>query len=52
MLNFGRMASPVAPRLNIPFSLVMTESGLPSLPAAAIVRIVPTGRASVISFPL
>ena len=51
MENFGRMASPEAPRLYMPFSLVMTESGLPSLPAAAMVNIVPTGRAFSIYLP-
>ena len=45
-------ASPdaLAPRFIISSSLVMTESGLPSLPAAAIVRIVPIGKASSIGF--
>lgn len=45
--NFGRMASPPAPRLSIPFSSVMTHLSEPSLPAAAIVGITPKGRASV-----
>ena len=53
MLNFGLIASPLAPLLNMPFSLVMTESPLPSLPAAEIVSIVPTGSAfSILAFPL
>ena len=51
MENFGRMASPVAPRLYMPFSLVMTESGLPSLPAAAMVSMVPMGRALSMVLP-
>ena len=51
ILNFGRITSEPAPLLNMPSSFVITESGLPSLPAAAIVRTVPTGRAFSIFFP-
>jgi hypothetical protein len=46
------MASPLAPRLNMPSSRVMTLSGLPSLPAAAMVSTVPMGSAFSIRFPL
>ncbi len=52
MENTGLKASPAAPRLYMPFSLVMTEFGEPSLPAAEIVSIVPTGSASVTGLPL
>ena len=49
--NTGLIPSPEAPRLYMPSSLVITESGDPSLPAAEMVKTVPTGKALSIGLP-
>lgn len=50
--NLGRMISPLADHFNKFSSFVITDPLEPSLPAAEIVSTVPTGSASLISFPL
>ena len=52
--NKGRFNSLLNPRFNFNSSLVITHELLISLPAAAIVKITPTGKASIgsISFAL
>ncbi len=44
--NLGRITKAVYPRFSHPSSLVITELGLASLPAAGMVRTTPTGMLS------
>ncbi|MNC47307.1 hypothetical protein D3C81_2342400 [compost metagenome] len=51
MEKAGRRWSLLAPRLYMPSSLVITQLGEPSLPAAAMVRMVPMGNALAMGLP-